>query len=64
MIGRDLKAALDTLGWSQAEFARRIDVHPNTVSAWVNDKPSISGPALAFLKLTLAVERMAAEVLG
>jgi len=64
MRGRDLKACLDVLGWSQAEFARRIDVHPNTVSAWVNDKPSISGPALAYLNLAVAVKRLASDVLG
>lgn len=64
MLGRDLKAELDAIGWSQAEFARRIDVHPNTVSAWANDKPSISGPALAFLKLAGKVKRLSDEALG
>lgn len=32
----EFKAALDFLGWSQAELARRLGLHYNSVSKWVS----------------------------
>ena len=47
----DLPAILAHLGWSQGQLAERIDVHPNTVSRWVNGKAQ--PPALVRIHLTL-----------
>ena len=37
MTGQELKSALERLGWSQAELGRRLGVHVNTVTNWVNN---------------------------
>ncbi|OXJ21424.1 transcriptional regulator [Burkholderia sp. HI2714] len=33
---QDFSRSLNVLGWSQAEFARRLGVDPTTVSRWVS----------------------------
>ncbi len=40
---------LERVGWSQAEFARRVGVTANTVSKWCKGQPS--SVALAYLEL-------------
>lgn len=47
---------LTKLRWSQAELARRIDVHPNTVSHWVTGKRPIPGAVKAYVDLALKVK--------
>jgi len=37
MTGLELKSALDELGLTQAEFARRLGRHIQTVSNWCRD---------------------------
>jgi transcriptional regulator with XRE-family HTH domain len=49
---------LSALGWSQAELAERIGVHPNTVSKWATGKPVITGPARAYVDLALKVKAL------
>lgn len=49
----DLGAMLDVLGWSQAELARRVDVHPNTVSGWSTGRTNVPGPVRAYLELAV-----------
>lgn len=47
----DLKRSLAALGWSQAELARRIGAHPNTVSKWMTGKAAVSGAAAAYVEV-------------
>jgi len=41
MTPRELQAALSGLGWSSGELARRLGVHPNSVSGWKGVKRDI-----------------------
>ena len=55
MTPDELRAALQTLGWSQVRLAERLGVHKNTVSLWARGKAEIPGPAVAYLNLALRV---------
>jgi hypothetical protein len=44
------------LGWSQAELARRVDVHVNTVSKWMTGKSRVPGAVLAYVRLSIKVK--------
>ncbi len=46
-------------GLSGAELARRIDVHPNTVTGWTLERHKAPGAVLAYLKLLADVRRCA-----
>jgi transcriptional regulator with XRE-family HTH domain len=48
-----LEQLLGSLGWSQAELGRRIDVHRNTVSKWFRDN---NPPKVVLLYLELLIE--------
>lgn len=37
MTGEEFKGALSALGWRQADIARKMGVHRNTVSGWAAD---------------------------
>lgn len=37
MTGEEFKRALSALGWKQADLARKMGVHRNTVSGWAAD---------------------------
>lgn len=37
MTGEEMKQALAALGWKQADLARKMGVHRNTVSGWAAD---------------------------
>lgn len=50
--------ALATLGWSQAEFARRTGVHKQTVNRWCNGATAIQPLAVAYIELALAVKAL------
>lgn len=52
--------ALDVLGWSQAELARRLDVHENTVLGW--KATGAPGYAQAYLRLAMDVRALGQEV--
>lgn len=52
---RELEMALDALGWSKAELARRMDVHPNTVTSWTEQMP---GPVREFLRLKVSLKKL------
>ena len=38
-------------GFSQSELARRVSVHPNTVSKWSTGQSRMPGAVIAYLKL-------------
>ena len=50
---------LKYLGWSKAELARRLGLHPNTISHWGDEAP---GYALAYLRLAVRVREVAKEL--
>ena len=54
----DLSADIELMGWSQAQFADKIGVHPNTVSKWTTGKTEIPGPVSAFMTLATTLKRM------
>jgi Helix-turn-helix len=58
----DLASALEELGWSQAELARRLGLHVNTVSAWATKRTEIPGPVRAYLDLRLKLLRLCRSV--
>jgi len=41
MDGKGLKKALKGLNWSQRRLSRVLEVTPNTVSKWANDRAAI-----------------------
>jgi len=52
----EFRTLLTLSGLSQAAFGRRIDVHPNTVSRWSAGHVEVPGPALAYLRLYIAMK--------
>jgi hypothetical protein len=54
----DLDAALDALGWSGAELARRVDVGADRVSAWRCGKARMPGAVVAYLRLAMSVREL------
>lgn len=60
VIRDDLAAPLMALGWSQADLAKRLRVHENTVSAWATGKARVPGAVQAYLRLAVAVSRLLA----
>lgn len=52
----NLDATLDRLGWSQAMLARRVDVHPNTVTIWCRRGPPTAVKLYLELLLRLTAE--------
>lgn len=56
--GRRIKAALDELDMSQAEFAREIEANPRTVTRWVLGQRQPSTIVLKYLDLCLKLHRI------
>ncbi|MCM1128426.1 MAG: helix-turn-helix transcriptional regulator [Alistipes senegalensis] len=56
MTGEEFKAALKMLGWKQADIARKMDLHKNTVNAWA----SSGAPAWAaeYVQAMLAIKKL------
>jgi transcriptional regulator with XRE-family HTH domain len=53
----EANALLKALGWSKAELARRVHVHPNTVSNWFTT--GRFGPGvLPYLRLVTQVKML------
>lgn len=61
MTSDELRDALETLGISQGELARRLGNRPETVNRWVNGvrgKPrNVPGPAAAAINMWVAAKR-------
>jgi hypothetical protein len=63
VTGRELRAALTTLRWTQVELSRRIDMAPHSVGRWVVDKDGeIPGPVAAYVGLALRLQELAKEI--
>ncbi len=45
---------LDDLGWTKAEFSRRLGLHQNTVYDW----EEVPQYAVAYLELRVGIERL------
>lgn len=56
----DLPAVMASLDWSNAELARRVEVHPNTVSKWITGETRVPGGVRAYLGLLIAVRGVGA----
>lgn len=57
MSPQQLTDALTTLGWTQAELARRLGLHVNTVSAWATGKTEIPVYAAEYLRVMVLAHR-------
>ena len=57
----EFRNLLADCGFSQADLARKIDVHPNTVSGWACGA-KMPGPVRAYMKLYAAVKSAIGEV--
>lgn len=51
-----LDSLLSEAKMTRAELARRLKIHPNTVTRWGNEAP---GYAVAYLDLLIGVRRLA-----
>lgn len=60
MTPPELKAALKSLGWSQAELSSRLGIHVNTISKWMKKpKEPIPQYASAYVRLASDVDNLA-----
>jgi putative zinc finger/helix-turn-helix YgiT family protein len=53
LSGAEVRYLRKYLGWSGADFARHVGVHPSTVSNWENDKDPIGSASDRLLRLML-----------
>lgn len=44
-------------GFNKAELARRVDVHPNTVTKWCDGTTRVPGAVVAYLGLYATLKR-------
>lgn len=56
MTGKELRTALDILGWDNAELVRRIGTHRNSVLRWLKGGCPIA--VARYLKLKLAIKKI------
>ena len=50
----ELRAALDVLGWTQADLAERLGVAHSAVSHWFTSRHACKGPAAALIRIIIA----------
>jgi len=53
-----MRSMLAELGWSQAQFAERIDVSPRTVSLWATDRTDVPKVVMLYLELLLKTRQL------
>lgn len=53
----EVRDILDELGWSNAEAARRLNVHHNSISRYKTGG-HVPGPVLAYLRLRRQIARI------
>lgn len=58
MTKTEFRAALKHLSVTQADFARRIDARPATVSHWANGFAPVPGYAAYIVKLLSAIQQL------
>lgn len=51
----EFQRLLAASGLSKASLGRKLAVHPNTISRWGSGQVEVPGPALAYLRLYVAV---------
>lgn len=54
---KDIRELLELKGWSQADLARRLDMHEATVSRWLSGATKPAGPARILMRQWLAEAR-------
>lgn len=52
-----MNVALRDLRWSQTELARRVRVHPSSVTRWINED-NVPGPVVAYLDLARQMRKL------
>ncbi|MEM7621387.1 MAG: hypothetical protein AAF228_13245 [Pseudomonadota bacterium] len=62
MNGNEVKKIIEKCRVSQAEFARRIGAHTNTVNDWCNDRKPPSGVATTLLILLRGKPELISEL--
>lgn len=55
----ELRLALDEMGMSQVELARRVKSRADTVSRWMNRRAKVPGAVMAYIRLLKRVRRAA-----
>lgn len=58
MNAKELRSAIKTIGWSQADLGRHVDAYPTTVSRWMTTD-RIPGGVAAYVNLFLRVRELA-----
>lgn len=61
---REFDADLAALDWSQADLARALGVHVNTVSGWATGRTAMPGTARAYLNLAVRIAGLLDGLLG
>lgn len=61
MTPDEFQQALDTLGWRQADFCRRLDLDKNTPSRWITGRTAMPRWVPEYLRAMLAIRRLHAE---
>lgn len=61
MTPEDFKAALQALGWKQADFCRRLDIDRHTPSRWMTGKAAFPRWVSEYLRAMLAIQRLHGE---
>lgn len=62
--GQELSQILKDLEWSQAHFARKVEVSPGTVYNWCYDKCRLPGAVKLWLDLLLKVRKLSVTIRG
>ena len=61
MNGQEFKTALKAIGWKQADFARKMGVHRNSVGDWCGDTGTPPAWAVSYLALLIRLKTLNLE---
>ena len=62
LTGSQFKHALNIMGWSQSDFARKMMIHNNTVSGWINGRNPMPMWACQYVALAVTLADFCNEV--